>query len=144
MARNLQALLPLVLEYGPGRIAFCTDDRDPEDIAENGHINGMVREAVAPASTPEDALVMASLHPAQWHGLDHLGAVAAGYQADLLLLPDLVGFAPDLVLKRGVPIEDVPSVPVPEWVRQTVRIKPVARGRLRDPLGRRARSARSG
>ena len=47
MARNLKALLPLAVEYGPSRIAFCTDDRDPEDIAENGHINGMVREAVA-------------------------------------------------------------------------------------------------
>jgi adenine deaminase len=125
MARNLQALLPLVLEYGPDRIAFCTDDRDPDDIADNGHINGMVREAVAHGVTPEDALLLASFHPAQWHGLDHLGAVAAGYQADLLLLPDLVGFVPDLVLKRGRPIENVPSVPVPEWVRQTVRIKPV-------------------
>ena len=61
MARNLRALLPLVLEYGPGRIAFCTDDRDPEDIADNGHINGMVRDAVAAGVTPEDALVMASL-----------------------------------------------------------------------------------
>ena len=40
MARNLQALLPLVQEFGTDRIAFCTDDRDPEDIAENGHING--------------------------------------------------------------------------------------------------------
>ena len=47
MARSLQALLPLALEYGPARIAFCTDDRDPEDIADDGHINGMVREAVA-------------------------------------------------------------------------------------------------
>ncbi len=126
MARNLQALLPLVLEYGPGRMAFCTDDRDPEDIAENGHINGMVREAVASGVTPEDALLLASFHPAQWHGLDHLGAVAAGYQADLLLLPDLVSFAPDIVLKRGLPIENVPSVAVPEWVRQTVRVKPVS------------------
>lgn len=126
MARNLQALLPLVLEYGPGRMAFCTDDRDPEDIAENGHINGMVREAVASGVTPEDALLLASFHPAQWHGLDHLGAVAAGYQADLLLLPDLISFAPDLVLKRGLPIENVPSVAVPEWVRQTVRVKPVS------------------
>ena len=43
MARNLQALLPLVKEFGTNRIAFCTDDRDPEDIADNGHINGMVR-----------------------------------------------------------------------------------------------------
>src|SRR4051812_37300381 len=40
MARSLQALLPLALEYGPARIAFCTDDRDPEDIADDGHING--------------------------------------------------------------------------------------------------------
>lgn len=125
MARNLRALLPLVLEYGPDRIAFCTDDRDPDDIADNGHINGMVREAVAFGVTPEDALLMASFHPAQWHGLGHLGAVAAGYQADLLLLPDLTGFMPDLVLKRGRPIEEVPPVPVPEWVRQTVRIQPV-------------------
>ena len=126
MARNLQALLPLVLEYGPGRMAFCTDDRDPEDVAENGHINGMVREAVAAGVRPEDALLLASFHPAQWHGLDHLGAVAAGYQADLLLLPDLISFAPDLVLKRGLPIENVPTVAVPEWVRQTVRVKPVS------------------
>ncbi len=126
MARNLLALLPLVLEYGPGRIAFCTDDRDPEDIADGGHINGMVRDAVAFGVTPEDALLMASLHGAQWHGLGHLGAIAPGYQADLLVLPDLEKFVPELVLKRGRPIEAMPSPPVPDWVRQTVRVRPVA------------------
>ena len=56
MARNLLALLPLVAELGTNQIAFCTDDRDPEDIAENGHLNGMVREAVAAGIGPEDAL----------------------------------------------------------------------------------------
>ena len=61
MARNLRALLPLVQELGTNRIAFCTDDRDPEDIAENGHINGMVREAVAFGIAAEDAIVLASL-----------------------------------------------------------------------------------
>ncbi|HJX76141.1 MAG TPA: amidohydrolase family protein, partial [Gaiella sp.] len=59
MARNLQALLPLVQEYGPWRIAFCTDDRDPEDIADNGHVNGMVRDAVAAGIAPADAILMA-------------------------------------------------------------------------------------
>ena len=44
---------------------------------------------------------MASHHPALWHGLSHLGAIAPGYQADLLLLPDLERFEPELVLKRG-------------------------------------------
>ena len=125
MARNLQALLPLVAEYGPGRIAFCTDDRDPEDIADHGHLNGMVRDAVAAGIDPPDAILMASFHAAQWHGLSSHGAIAPGYVADLLLLPDLEHFVPELVLKRGRPIVDVPRAEVPEWVRQTVRVKPV-------------------
>ena len=88
-ARNLQALLPLLAEYGPARIAFCTDDREPEHIADDGHINSMVRDAVAFGIPPEDALTAATLSPSLWHGLAHLGAVAPGYHADLLVLPDL-------------------------------------------------------
>lgn len=125
MARNLRALLPLVQEYGPGRIAFCTDDRDPEDIADHGHVNGMVRDAVALGIAPEDALLMASFHGATWHRLRRHGAIAPGFQADLLLLPDLERFLPDVVLKRGRPLAQVPAVEAPEWVRQTVRIQPV-------------------
>src|SRR5437763_8372793 len=45
-ARNLRALLPLVQEFGPHRIAFCTDDREPEHIATDGHIHSMVRHAL--------------------------------------------------------------------------------------------------
>src|SRR2546430_633298 len=131
MARNLQALLPLVDEYGTSRIAFCTDDKDPDDIAENGHINGMVRDAVATGIAPEDALVLGSLNPALWHGLDHLGALAPGYQADMLLLPDLESFRPEVVLKRGRPVEAIARSEVPEWVKHTVRNGPVAAQRFR-------------
>jgi adenine deaminase len=126
MARNLQALLPLVQEFGTNRIAFCTDDRDPEDIAENGHINGMVREAVASGIDPEDAIVLATLNPATWHRLWHLGAIAPGYQADLLLLPDLERFEPELTLKLGLPVEQIPEPDVPEWVKHSVRNRPVS------------------
>jgi adenine deaminase len=133
MARNLHALLPLVRELGPGRMAFCTDDRDPEHIADEGHINSMVRAAVADGIPPEDALLLASLHPAQWHGLGHLGAIAPGYQADLLLLPDLESFVPSVVLKRGRPLEPEATPYAPDWVRQTVRIKPVAAADFRIP-----------
>jgi adenine deaminase len=126
MARNLQALLPLVQELGTNRIAFCTDDRDPEDIAENGHINGMVREAVAAGIAPEDAVVLATINPATWHRLWHLGAIAPGYQADLLLLPDLLRFEPELTLKAGRPVEEIPEPGVPEWVKHTVRNRPVS------------------
>jgi adenine deaminase len=125
MARNLKALLPLVAELGTSRMAFCTDDRDPDDIADSGHINGMVREAVAAGIAPEDALVMASLNPALWHGLRHHGAIAPGYLADILVLPDLTTFHPDVVLKRGRGVEDVPDVTIPEWVRQSVRVAPL-------------------
>src|SRR5207249_4299267 len=77
-ARNLRTLLPLVAEYGPARMAFCTDDREPEHIAEDGHINAMVRDAVELGISAEDALAMASLKPAHYHGLDQLGAIAPG------------------------------------------------------------------
>jgi adenine deaminase len=121
-ARNLRTLLPLVAEYGPNRIAFCTDDREPEHIAEDGHINAMVRDAVAFGIAPEDALVMASHNPAQYHRLDDLGAIAPGRQADLVLLGDLERFVPELVLKRGREVVEVPRATVPDWVRHTVRI----------------------
>jgi adenine deaminase len=125
-ARNLHALLPLVHEFGPHRLAFCTDDREPEHIAEEGHVNSMVRDAVAAGVAPEDALVMATFNPAQWHGLRDFGALAPGYQADVLVLPDLERFQPELVLKGGKPVEEIPSPEVPEWVRHTVRIRPLS------------------
>src|SRR5690348_9486252 len=121
-ARNLQALLPLLAEYGPSRVAFCTDDREPEHIADEGHINSMVRDAVAAGISPEDALVCATLNPATWHQLQQLGAVAPGYRAELLLLPDLERFVPETVLKRGAHVADIPHAEVPDWVRHTVRI----------------------
>jgi adenine deaminase len=133
MARNLQALLPLVAELGTSNVAFCTDDRDPEDIAENGHINGMVRETVAAGIPPEDALVLASLNPALWHRLWRLGAVAPGYKADLLVLPDLVDFEPEVVLKAGHTVAEIVRPEVPEWVKHSVRIQPVSAEDFRIP-----------
>ncbi len=131
MARNLTDLLPLVEEFGTARMAFCTDDRDPEDIADAGHINQMVRKAVAAGIAPEDALVLGSHNPATWHSLDHLGAIAPGYQADLVVLPDLVSFEPELVLKAGRAVEEIPEAEVPDWVKHTVRIQPISAGDFR-------------
>jgi adenine deaminase len=132
-ARNLAALLPLVAEYGPNRLAFCTDDRDPDHIVSEGHLNSMVRAAVAAGVDAKDALVMASHHAATWHGLGDRGAVAPGYLADLLLLPDLREFRPQLVLKAGRPVADIPAAAVPDWVRNTVRVATLTSGDLRIP-----------
>jgi adenine deaminase len=125
IARNLVALLHLVREHGPEHCMFCTDDREPSFLVEEGHINQMVRVAVEQGITPEDAIVMATINPAGYHRLWRHGAIAPGYQADILVLDDLVGFRPRMVLKRGA--EPVyPSIRVPEWVRQTVQVAPVS------------------
>ncbi len=132
-ARNLDALLPLIGELGPARIAFCTDDREPSQIAREGHINSMVRRAVELGVDARDALTIASHNAATWHGLSDRGAVAAGHRADLLLLPDLERFVPDLVLKDGRPVPEVAAATAPEWARRTVRVQPISSNELHTP-----------
>ena len=133
-ARNLKDLLPLVKQYGSNQCMFCTDDREPDFIVEEGHINQMVRVAVEEGVSPEDALVMATLNPAMYHRLWRLGAVAPGYQADILVLDDLKSFRPRHVLKRGAPPRFT-KLDVPEWVRQTVNLGPVDETSFRIPSG---------
>ena len=125
IARNLVDLLPLIKEYGPEHCCFCTDDREPNFIVEEGHINQMVRVAVANGIRPEDALTMASHNAALQHRLPRLGAIAPGYQADLLLFDDLTGFRPRLVLKRGLRVDKVESIPVPDWVTRSMNAAPL-------------------
>jgi adenine deaminase len=133
-ARNLSALLELVRRHGPEWCAFCTDDREPDELVREGHIDAMCRQAVAEGIAPEDALVMATLHPARCHGLLDLGAVAPGYRADLVVLDDLEGFRARTVIAGGrVAARDGAAVPfatpaVPEAVRDTVRIAPLPAG----------------
>ena len=140
-ARNLRALIPLVAEFGPHRLAFCTDDRDPEHIVADGHVNALVRDAVAAGVDPADALVMATLNAATWHRLGDRGAVAPGRRADLLVLPDLERFVPDIVLTAGAPTGEIPAPAAPEWVRHSVRIPALLAGDLAVPwtAGARAR-----
>jgi len=134
IARNLRDLLPLIKRYGTDRCAFCTDDREPDIIVEQGHINQMVRVAVEEGISPEDAVVMATINPATYHRLWQLGAIAPGYQADILVLDDLKSFRPRQVLKRGAPPRHV-KVEVPEWVRQTVSLAPLDATTFRIPAG---------
>jgi adenine deaminase len=134
IARNLRDLLPLVKQFGTERCMFCTDDREPGFIVEEGHINQMVRVAVEEGISPEDAVVMATINPASYHRLRHLGAIAPGYQADILVLDDLKSFKPRHVLKRGAPPRFT-KLEVPEWVRQTMHLSPVTAASFRIPAG---------
>ena len=130
-ARNLEALLPIVLEHGPTNTLFCTDDREPDHLFEDGHINEIVRKAVALGCRPEDAVVVATLNAARYHRLYEHGAVAPGYLADVVAVPDLVSFVPTKVWKRGRLVAqdgramDVPHVTAPDWMRGSLHVGPL-------------------
>lgn len=98
-AKDLEALLPLLLEKNTRKCIFVTDDRHPEDLVE--HINSMVKKAVLAGVPPIKAIQMASLNTAEYFKIQNLGAVAPGYQADFLVLPDLQTFKPEYVFKKG-------------------------------------------
>ena len=98
-AKDLDALIPVLKDCNTRKCLFVTDDRHPSDLKE--HINGMVRRAVEAGVNPIKAIQCASLNTAEYFGLKNLGAVAPGYRADLLILPDLVSFKPDFVIKDG-------------------------------------------
>lgn len=88
-ARNLQALLPLVTAENAFFCHFCTDDRHPDTLLSEGHIDSIVRTAIAWGLSPVTAIQMATIHTAHYFGLRNQGAVAPGYWADLLVLDDL-------------------------------------------------------
>jgi adenine deaminase len=100
-ARNLDALLPAVEPSNAHRFCFCTDDRNPTDLADQGHIDHVIRRAIALGLDPATAIAMASLHPAEHYGFSDRGAVAPGRLADLVVFDDLTDMRPRLVYVAG-------------------------------------------
>jgi adenine deaminase len=100
--KNLSALLPIVNLKTAHRIMWCTDDRHPHDICDEGHIDFMIRRAIAAGIDPVTAIRIGTLNPALYFGLSHLGAIAPGKRADLIVLSDLDHFDVKQVYTAGV------------------------------------------
>ncbi|MCL7453171.1 MAG: adenine deaminase [Anaerolineae bacterium] len=100
-ARNLDSLLPLVTAANARFCHFCTDDRHPDTLLGEGHIDDVVRKAIAWGLDPVMAIQMATINTAEYFGLREVGAVAPGYRADLLVLDDLEGVAVAQVYASG-------------------------------------------
>lgn len=100
-ARNLENLLRGVTPENARRCLFCTDDRQPEDILSAGHIDNHLRIAVRNGIDPLTALQMASLNAAECYHLSGKGAIAPGYDADILFVEDLKDFRVTSVFARG-------------------------------------------
>jgi adenine deaminase len=145
-ARNLEALLPLVLRYGPRNCLLCTDDREPNDLRDEGHIDAVLRTAVALGCPVADALVMATLHAARYHRLYRHGAIAPGSVADVVALDDLETFTVERVWKRGRLVAQdgraigLPTpLPLPDRMRGTVHVPPLAVEAFAVPAAQRIR-----
>jgi adenine deaminase len=129
IAHNLHALLPLVTPHNSRRLCFCTDDRIPSDLLDQGSIDYMVREAIAYGLDPITALRMATLNTAEWFGLHERGAIGPGRVADLLVIDDLRDFRPRqvyvagrLVAADGQMLAAPPPTPIPAEVGSGVRV----------------------
>ncbi|MFZ1679661.1 MAG: amidohydrolase family protein, partial [Rhizobiaceae bacterium] len=85
VSKDLDALIPIITERHSAFIALCTDDRNPLDIAEHGHLDHMIRHAIASGVEPLAIYRAASISAARAFGLRDRGLVAPGWRADLVL-----------------------------------------------------------
>ncbi len=113
-AKNLEDLLPLVMQGGRRRTCFVSDDLHAEDIARHGHLDFLLRKSVALGLDPISAIRQVSINPAEHYGLNDRGAVAPGYRADLTVVEDLKDFQVVSVYKDGrLVVEDGQLVDLP-------------------------------
>ncbi|WP_342106591.1 adenine deaminase [Methylobacterium sp. SI9] len=106
VCKDLHALAPILTERTAPFLAFCTDDRNPLDIAEEGHLDFIIRTAIALGAPPLAAYRAASWSAARAFGLHDRGLVAPGQRADLVVLDDLATCAVSRVFAAGRPVDD--------------------------------------
>ncbi|TWT05261.1 adenine deaminase [Planococcus sp. CPCC 101016] len=142
VAKNLHALLEGVTEQNAQRCLFCTDDKHLDDLIEEGSVDYNVRIAIKQGVHPITAISMASINAAQCFGLHKKGAIAPGYDADLLLLDSLEDFAITAVYKggrlaaqNGLYIGPAPKKMDTAPVQDTVRIAELSEDCFQIPMG---------
>ncbi len=130
--RNLDLILEGVVREGTysQHLMFCTDDKHPDEILEEGHIDFMVNRAIDLGLTPMQAIQMATINAAKHFRIEHLvGSLSPGRWADIILADDLRQIKPDrvffrgkLVVEKGAYIGELPSPDYPDWLFNTVKL----------------------
>ena len=115
-ARNLDELMPIITLQNAPYIAFCTDDRNPLDIAEKGHLDSIIAHVIAAGVDPLVAYRVASMSASDVLGLHDRGLIAPGKRADIVLLDDLKTCKVAATFTKGklfspneIPILDAPD-----------------------------------
>jgi adenine deaminase len=130
--RNLEALVGGLIREGADtdHWMMCTDDKHPDDIANEGHIDHMVRKSVSMGLDPIKAIQMATINAVVHFRKEHiLGSLTPGRWADLILTRDLHDLRAKFVFYKGVLVaengrltRDFNPPDFPGWIRQTVKI----------------------
>ncbi|MGH1416007.1 MAG: adenine deaminase [Pelagimonas sp.] len=120
VSKDLHALQPLLNERTSPYMCLCTDDRNPLDIGEYGHLDHMIRELIRLGTPPIAAYRAASLSAAEAFGLKDRGMIAPGKRADIVAIDSLEGCHAHLVMAAGTVVNDTSF----------------AQRRLVDPVGR--------
>ncbi len=124
VSKDLHALAPLLTERHSPYLCFCTDDRNPLDIAEHGHLDHMIRTAIALGCPPLAVYRAASLSAAEAFGLKDRGLIAPGKRADIAVIDSLEGCHASLVLAGGIAADDAAFAArpaTPAVARQSVK-----------------------
>ena len=141
-AKNLEAIVKGIVENNipVEGFCFCTDDKHIEDIEREGHIDYNVRKAIELGMNPVSAIKMATIYPAICYGFHNLGAVAPGYQADLVVLNDLNKISIENVYYKGEVIEQEEEIEIkkcPDELKNTVHVGKFSKNdlQLESPTG---------
>ncbi|MEI2298600.1 adenine deaminase [Ensifer sp. MJa1] len=150
---DVAAQVKAITESGldPRNFLLCTDDSHSGTLVHDGHMNRVVRHAIAQGLKPVTAIQMATLNTAQHFGLEReLGSIAPGRRADLIITSDLAALPIEMVFARGelmaesgALVRDIPAYVYPESARNTVHLgRVLAGGDFDIPSNARATRAR--
>ena len=130
---DVAAQIKVVTESGldPRNFILCTDDSHSGTLVKDGHMNRVVRHAIAQGLKPITAIQMATLNTAQHFGLEReLGSITPGRRADVVLTSDLVTLPIEMVIARGKVLAehgkltaDIPAFAYPASAKNTVNMK---------------------
>jgi adenine deaminase len=128
VSKDLHALMPILTERLSPYLALCTDDRNPLDIAEQGHLDYMIRTAIAAGVEPLAVYRAASISAARAFGLRDRGLVAPGWRADLAIIDSLENGKAEIVFAAGREVTDALFAtrrPVAPVGLESVKARPV-------------------